>query len=152
MPVWLHCKASQDAAWIYKTEAVKCLKNNHRKHYMGQLLELMEGVPGEHQETNFCTCSSCREMLEKGCVHPDRCLKTAKKLIEAIALEWRPAGRHETGRVAPNARALAGSNQHDRVLMDTAWEETDLRSLIRIFTKRESLMEVTNLWGVGDEP
>ena len=152
MPVWLHRKASRDAARIYKTEAAKCLKNNHCKHYMGQLLELTEGVPGEHWETNFCTCSSCREMSEKGCVHPDRCLKTAKKLIEAIAPEWRPAGRHETGKVAPNAGALAGGDQHDGVLVDMAWEETDLRSSIRIFTERESLMEVTNLRGVGDEP
>ena len=92
MLVWLHRKASWDVARIYKTEAVKCLKDNHCKHYMGQLLELTEGVPEEHRETNFCTCSSCREMSEKGCVHPDRCLKTAKRLIEAIVPEWRPAG------------------------------------------------------------
>ena len=38
------------------------------------------------------------------------------------------------------------------MLVDTAREETDLRSSIRIFTERESLMEVTNLRGVGDEP
>ena len=90
MPVWLHRKANRDAARIYATDGAKCLKNKHQTHYMRQLVGLMENVPNEHWQTNFCTCTLCRGMSSKGCTHPQKCLDTARRLIDSLAPKWRP--------------------------------------------------------------
>lgn len=44
MPVWLHCKASRDAARIYKTDTAKCLRNKHCMHHIKQLADQMSTV------------------------------------------------------------------------------------------------------------
>lgn len=43
MPVWLHHKANRDAARLYKSDGARCLKNNHRTHYMEELMREVEG-------------------------------------------------------------------------------------------------------------
>ena len=60
MPVWLHHKASEEAARICTTDAAKCLRNSHCTHYVRQSRELIENVPSEHQKTNFYACKSCK--------------------------------------------------------------------------------------------
>ena len=106
MPVWLHRKASRDAARIYTTDAAKCLRNRHRTHYTRQLVEMIRGTSEDHRKTNFCVCRSCREASELGCTHPDKCLEMARKLIRTIAPKWRPANRQDSahgGREAATA-------------------------------------------------
>jgi hypothetical protein len=72
MSVWLHRRANREAARLYKTDAAKCLKNTHRTHFMGQLVEMLENTPGERRKHNFCTCGMCRSPSAKGCTHPHR--------------------------------------------------------------------------------
>ena len=48
MPVWLHRKASREAARIYTTDGAKCLKSKHQTHYMKQLVGPQENIPNEH--------------------------------------------------------------------------------------------------------
>ena len=83
MPVWLHRKASKEAAKIYTTDGAKCLRNKHRTHYMKQLIDMLGNVPSEHRKTNFCTCRHCNETSDLGCTHPNKCIETARKLLDA---------------------------------------------------------------------
>jgi hypothetical protein len=143
MPVWLHRKASREAARLYKTGAAKCLKTKHRTHYMGQLVEMLEHTPDQHRDMNFCVCELCRTASGLGCTHPHRCLDMARKLLEAVAPQWRPRQRNEVelgGASTPTGReqGLGGG-----VEVCTARESTDLRNSIRIFTKRDGLREAT---------
>ena len=78
------------AAQIYTTDGAKCLKNKHRTHYMRQLMELIENVPDEHRGMNFCICNMCKQASDLGCTHRQKCLETAKKLLNALAPKWRP--------------------------------------------------------------
>ena len=90
MPMWLHQKTNREAAKIYATNGVKCLKTKHCTHYMNQLMKLIENIPEEHCKMNFCTCASCNRASSLGCEHPNKCLETAQKLVEALAPKWRP--------------------------------------------------------------
>ena len=151
MPVWLHRKASKEAARAYKTKAAKCLKTKHRGHYARQLTELTANVPDEHRRTNFCNCRSYSEVSELGCAHPNECLETARKLIEAIAPGWRPSAPGDTGGTTPNTGAVTAGDQSKCYVVDTVRKATDLRDSIRIFTERDDMVEATALQTTEDE-
>ena len=135
LPVWLHKKANKDAARIYKTQGAKCLKETHRTHYLRQLVDLIENVPEEHRETNYCTCGACRKAFEIGCAHPNRCLETATRLIQAIAPGWRPNTGQPTERTHETDLTQADDDLIRGVVIKTTHEETDLKQSIRIFTE-----------------
>lgn len=80
MPVWLHRKANNNAARLYKKSEAKCLKTKHKTHYIAQLTALLEGTPQDHKRHNFCACSQCKEMAATGCTHPNACLEMAKNI------------------------------------------------------------------------
>ena len=145
MPVWLHRKANRDAAKIYKTDGAKCLKSKHRTHYMKQLLEMIEDVPAEHRETNFCTCRSCKRASSLGCTHPHKCLGTAESIINALAPKWRPRTWRDQRNEHMRAPTTTGDNLGEGVIVNTVRRVTDLRDSIRIFTKRENLLDATVL-------
>ena len=151
MPVWLHCKANQDVAQLYKTDGAKCLKRRHRTHYMKQLVDMTENIPENHRETNFCTCEACKKASDIGCTHPNRCFEAARMLMGGLAPIWRPRNQETQG--YKNARPLATTraNPSDGVVVDTNREATDLRESIRIFTKRETLLSATALQETQDE-
>ena len=151
MPVWLHRKASKNAARLYSTEGAKCLKSRHRTHYMWQLVELIGSVPDVHRGTNFCACELCRKASELGCTHPHRCLETAKTLIDALAPKWRPGSERVLVRSNARATATAGERASDGIVVNTTREVMDLRDSIRIFTERESLLDVSALRTLTDE-
>jgi len=145
MPVWLHRKTSREAAKIYSTDAAKCLKNKHRTHYMKQLIDITENVPEEHRKTNFCICHLCKRMSEEGCTHPNRCIETTKKLIEAIAPRWRPSSRQNHQTVNEIMATRATEYRNDEAVVNTKRQQTDLKRSIRIFTSRENTVEATTL-------
>ena len=151
MPVWLHRKASSEAARLYKTDAAKCLRNNHRTHYIEQLTKMLEKVPDEHRRTNFCTCPTCKNAAEQGCTHPQKCLEMARKLIESLAPRWRPTPpQHRTEDARVNEREGMGEPAHG-TLVNTTTGATNLRDSIRIFTKRQGLLEASSLQQTSDE-
>jgi len=151
MPVWLHRKANREAAKIYKTDGAKCLKTKHRTHYIKQLTEMIRNVPEDHRKTNFCACESCRATSRLGCTHPNKCLETAKKILEAIAPKWRPQNDHNQGVNEPEQPPNGQDNQNDEYVVDTRRERTDLKHSIRIFTDRENMPEATTLQTTQDE-
>jgi len=82
-------------------------------------------------------------MSEVGCTHPHGCIKMAQKLINAIALRWRPTvpdngqtpvqpGRENAPEIALEETELVVSNQT---------ETTDLEASIRIFTDAKDTVE-----------
>ena len=151
MPVWLHRKASREAAKVYKTDGAKCLKSKHRTHYIKQLTETVRDVPDEHRKTNFCTCGWCQRVSRLGCTHPNKCLETAMKILDAIAPKWRPRNGHPPETQDPEQttnRHDAPENEH---IVNTQREPTDLKHSIRIFTDRENLLEATTLQTTQDE-
>ena len=150
MPVWLHRKASKEAARIYTTDGAKCLKSKHRTHYIRQLVELTENVSDEHRGTNFCTCNSCKRASDLGCTHPQRCLETARMLLNALAPKWRPESRQNREREVPNPPAPAREGDSGTTV-NTTREVTDLKHSIRIFTEQTNLLSATTLPTVGDE-
>jgi len=143
MPVWLHRKTSKEAARIYSTDAAKCLKNKHCTHYMRQLRDITENVPGNHRKTNFCTCELCIKMSTEGCTYPNRCIETAGKLIEAIAPKWRPEANQDIDKETEPIQLV--QLQRDELVVNTKREPTDLKRSIRIFTNQENLVEATVL-------
>ena len=150
MPVWLHRKASREAARLYKTDAAKCLRTNHRTHYIGQLKEMLDDTPDDHRRTNFCTCQSCRAKARLGCTHPQRCLEMAGMLIEALAPVWQPTTPRPP--TIDNNMAILRTEERPThsVLVQTSREATNLRDSIRIFTKRHGLLEATSLQVTGN--
>ena len=151
MPVWLHRKANGEAAKIYKTNGAKCLKMKHRTHYMGQLANLIENIPDDHRETNFCTCRTCDGASKLGCNHPQRCIEAAKRLINSLAPKWRPDGGQSIAPDPPRLGAPHANDLKDGVEVDTLRDATDLKDSIRIFTERESLLSATALPTTEDE-
>ena len=151
MPVWLHRKASRDAAQLYKTDGAKCLKRKHRTHYMRQLVDITENILDNHRDTNFCTCEACKKASDIGCTHPNRCFGAARKLLDALAPIWRP--RSQRTQEDKNVHPLTTTrvNPDDGIVVDTNREATDLRESIRIFTKRENLLSATVLQETQDE-
>ena len=150
MPVWLHQKTSKVATRIYKTDGAKCLRNKHRTHYVGQLAELIGSVPAEHRETNFCTCGACRKASGLGCTHPQKCLETAKGLIEALAPKWRPEVSRRQRDNPPAAPTRTREDRGDGIVVKTTRQATDLKRSIRIFTERRSMLEATALGTTED--
>ena len=145
MPVWLHRKASKDAARIYATDGAKCLKTKHQTHYMKQLTELLETAPVNHRQTNYCMCTLCKEMSSRGCTHPHKCLETARKLMDALAPKWRPRNRTNPDNNDLGTPTTAEENLGEGVTVSTVREETNLRDSIRIFTDRKNLLDATTL-------
>ena len=145
MPVWLHRKANREAARIYTTDGAKCLKSKHRTHYMRQLVELLGDVPDEHRGTNFCICESCRRASNLGCTHPQRCLETARKLLNALAPKWRPEEERDQRGGSPTPLVPNRDNHDEGITVNTAREATTLKHSIRIFTERENLLGATAL-------
>lgn len=147
MPVWLHRKASRGAARIYAMATAKCLKNKHCTHYIKQLEEMTLGTPSDHRETNFCVCDQCRWASELGCTHPNKCLTTARNILDVLAPEWRLAA----WRNRPNQdRQPATANPEARrgcVEGHPAEGPTDLKNSIRIFTNRGIMAEETATQG-----
>ena len=141
MPVWLHRKANKEAARIYASDAVKCLKNRHRTHYIKQLEGMVLGAPSSHRETNFCACDSCRRASELGCTHPNKCLATAKGLLNALAPEWRPGTQRRQPAQGQRPAAATPEAQRGRVEVRSAGDPTDLKDSIRIFTNRGVVTE-----------
>jgi len=150
MPVWLHRKASREAARIYTTDGAKCLKNKHRTHYMRQLMELIENIPDEHRGMNFCICDMCKQASDLGCTHPQKCLETARKLLNTLAPKWRPEEKRSQESENPGPPAPTGGDHNGGITVDTVREATDLRHSIRIFTKREDMLSATALPTAGD--
>ena len=151
MPVWLHRKASREAAQIYKTDAAKCLKGKHCTHYIEQLTSMLENVPDDHRRTNFCTCHSCVSAAGLGCTHPQRCLEAAERLLNTLAPKWRPTAPRNSVDSTPVIPVRPEGEPTDSVLVNTAREATNLRDSIRIFTKRENLLEATSLSTAEDD-
>ena len=133
MPVWLHRKACKDRA--------KCLKSRHKTHYMRQLMEMLENIPNEHRRTNFCSIKASLQ----GCTHPNRCLKTTRKLLEALAPRWRPKDQETQENENINTPIAANENISEGITVITAREETNRRESIRIFTDREDLLNASVL-------
>ena len=102
---------------------------------MGQLAELIESVPAEHRETNFCTCGACRKASGLGCTHPQKCLETAKRLIEALALKWRPEASRRQRDNPPAAPTQTREDRGDSIVVNTTRQAMDLKRSIRIFTE-----------------
>ncbi|KAF9780845.1 hypothetical protein BJ322DRAFT_1011739, partial [Thelephora terrestris] len=154
MPVWLHRKANKEAARIYATDGAKCLKKNHRTHYMKQLIEMVEDVSQEHRKTNFCTCNTCKLASSTGCTHPQKCLDTATKLVETLALRWRPEKRQPFASEAATNPVTANRNRgkgEAGTIVNTVREPTDLKHSIRIFTEKENLVNATALLTTNNE-
>ena len=151
MPVWLHRKANREAAKIYKTDGAKCLRNKHKTHRIKQLNELIKGVAEDHRKMNFCACRSCREASRLGCTHPNKCLETATKLLNAIAPKWRPQNAHDHETNNPEQTTNNPEQTTDEHIVNTRRDPTDLKHSIRIFTDRENLLEATTLGTTQDE-
>ena len=151
MPVWLHRKACRDAAKIYTTDAAKCLKKKHKTHYMKQLAALLEDVPEEHRQTNYCTCASCERASSQGCTHPHKCLETARKLLNALAPKWRPEDQQTRDTENQWIPTTIGENLSEGVTVVTGRERTNLKDSIRIFTDRENLLDAATLEAQIDE-
>ena len=145
MPVWLHRKVNWDAARLYTTDGAKCLKTKHRTHYIGQLVSLIQDMPDDHRETNYCTCRACSSASTLGCNHPHKCLETAKKLINTLAPKWRPGNGLYTEQAAAGTGARNTIALSDGIGVDTTRKATDLRGSIRIFTNRKNLLSATAL-------
>ena len=145
MPIRLHRKASREAARLYKTDAAKCLRNNHRTHYIGQLKEMLDETPDEHRRTRFCTCWSCRTKARLGYTHPQRCLEMAEKLIETLAPVWQPTTPQPSANNNGTAPPRTEESPTHSVLVSTTREATDLKDSIRIFTRRHDVLEATSL-------
>lgn len=145
MPVWLHRKANPGAARIYKTDGAKCLKTKHCTHYIKQLTDEIENMPGEHRKTNFCTCNACKRASALGCVHPHRCFETARELLDSLAPGWRPKPRRENEIQNPILPTTPGNDLNKGITVNTTREETDLKDSIRIFTRRKDLLSATTL-------
>ena len=152
MPIWLHRKTCREAAKIYATDGAKCLKSKHQTHYMRQLVDMLENIPGEHRRTNFCTCTSCREASSQGCTHPHKCFETAKNLLDALAPKWRPENQATRKNEDLRIPTTIGENLSEGIIVNTAREYTNLRDSIRIFTNRENLLEATALETQIDNP
>ena len=151
MPVWLHRKATRDAARIYKTDGAKCLKSKHRTHYVKQLTGMVEGVPEGHRRTNFCTCEACRGASELGCTHPNKCFETAVELLNALAPRWRPESPQEPEDRNSYTPTMTGGDPREGIEVIMNREAADLKESIRIFTRRENLLSATALQETQDE-
>ena len=140
MPIWLHRKASKDAARLYKKNEAKCLKTKHKTHYMAQLVALLGNTPPDHRDHNFCQCVQCREMSTTGCTHPNGCLEMAKNLINAITVTWRPPGETEqNGRPQPEPATI--TLEEGEIIIDNTAKPTNLENSFRIFTNQNSVTE-----------
>ena len=140
MPVWLHRKASRNAARLYKKSEAKCLKSKHKTHYIKQLVALTERTPPNHQKNNFCTCAQCREMSKIGCTHPNGCLNMAINLIEEITATWRPSKNDEQGtQLQPQETMI--TLEEGEIIVENFAIPTDLENSFRIFTNQNSVTE-----------
>ena len=147
MPVWLHRKANKNAAKLYKTDGTKFLKNKHRTQYMKQLMKLLKATPENHRKSNYCTCMLCKQMSTQGCSHPHKCLKAATKLVDTLAQKWRNCN-------TTNHRStmIIEETLSQDITVDTAREATNLRDLVRIFTKRDDLLEADAQQTLTEDP
>jgi ribonuclease HI len=118
---------------------------------MKQLMKMIDDVPDEHRKTNFCTCQSCKKASVFGCTHPNKCLETAKMLLNTLAPKWRPKSRQEHEERMAYVPPMAAGVHNGGVKVNTTREATDLGRSIRIFTVKENLVDATALQTITDE-
>ena len=83
--------------------------------------------------------------MKLGCTHPQRCLETARKLLDALASRWRPSAPTTSVDNVPAIPIQRSEDTEVGVLVNTAREAMNLRDSIRIFTEQGRMLEATSL-------
>jgi exonuclease III len=147
MPIWHHFGTSDEMSTLHNKEAAKCLRERHGIETVGDLYDLTNVMPPNHQEEPECGCNLCMHFKLLECEDRIGCLEMAKSLLQTIRAKWNPNSPEQDDglelteeQIEENKKA---ASKKEAVRFDPNITTTQEGDAYRVFTDPETKMSFT---------
>jgi len=89
MPLWYHV-GGENLPMAQGKPRAQCLRRVHGYKTVGDLTKELKDIERTHKTEAGarCKCDWCRDMKEKGCNNPPKCLKTGESWLKRLKEKW----------------------------------------------------------------
>jgi hypothetical protein len=96
MPAWHHPGINPSKKVPNNNKWATCLRHTHNVLSIGDLVDFTDApMPPQHRRLRSCSCTLCNDMRPRGCPFPDRCIQTARQLLDQLHPKWNPSITHQ---------------------------------------------------------
>ncbi|KAG1848391.1 hypothetical protein C8R48DRAFT_564050, partial [Suillus tomentosus] len=147
LPAWHHLGAPPRT--YHKTKD-RCLQSTHNAKTVRDLREIARRLTGNnaHENTATCVCHGCIENRLAGCKDPDKCARTASRILDSLNPTFNPntSPRKDNltlthRRIEKNARMRKQRN--GEITFDpSVTSKKHISEGLRIFTKPDRTIQI----------
>ena len=130
MPIWHHIGFKKDCIVQNNNQWAKCQREVHEIQTIGDMEKYIQRNP-RHSGNKRCPCDKCKTARTKGCEHPGKCHKAARKMLDSLEHKWDP--KHDD--TPRNQDELAEDGENRQEVLSAFNTQDDLRDEFRVFVE-----------------